>query len=134
MDGEIIQARYTEGGTCATSFTISATARDEDVVMADVQADPAAERAFVIPEDDTHSPGVRIKLVTAELARKYAKATPKEISTPTNGVAAFNGSYVSVDTTLVKKSLHVSQLSLSDLYFLLGRYSEGGVSNFRFRQ
>jgi hypothetical protein len=122
VDGEVIQARYTEGGTCASSSMTSATiGGGDDVAMVDVQADPIAERVSVVPDDDMHSPRVRIRFVTAELARKYAKATPKEISEPNNGVAGFNGSYVSIDTTLVKQTPpYVSQSSSSDLCVLLG--------------
>jgi hypothetical protein len=42
-------------------------------------------------------------MITAELARKYAKATPREVSEPDNGVVAFDGKYVNMrSTTLVR--------------------------------
>lgn len=51
------------------------------------------------------SQGIHVQFITAELARKYANATPKEISEPTNAVAGFEGKPISRDVTLVGVSL-----------------------------
>jgi hypothetical protein len=44
---------------------------------------------------------MQVRLVTAELARNHAKETPKDSSEPTNGVLAFEGEFISGNTTLV---------------------------------
>ncbi|KAG6886551.1 hypothetical protein C0992_003430 [Termitomyces sp. T32_za158] len=44
--------------------------------------------------------GFQIRLVTAELARKHAKEALKETSEPSNGVLAFDGEFVSGNTTI----------------------------------
>lgn len=47
--------------------------------------------------------GFQIRLVTAEMARNHAKEVLKETSEPSNGVLAFNGEFVSGNTTIVCK-------------------------------
>ncbi|KAJ7230547.1 hypothetical protein GGX14DRAFT_583780 [Mycena pura] len=102
MDGEIVHAkRLADKGISSSSGT---TTGDEDVPMVDINPDPISEHVSIVPEEDIQSPRVRIDFVTAELARKYAKATPKEISVPSNGVAAFNGKVMFKERLLVYSS------------------------------
>ncbi|KAJ7735835.1 hypothetical protein DFH07DRAFT_967025 [Mycena maculata] len=48
-----------------------------------------------------HNPGrIQIRFVTAELARVHARGTPKTQTEATNGILAFDGEFVSGNTTL----------------------------------
>ncbi|KAJ7677170.1 hypothetical protein B0H17DRAFT_123065 [Mycena rosella] len=83
------------------------TARSCAVQMDVAVSAPKRESRFVTPSTSTEvtaSPEeptrLQIRFVTAELARVYARGTPKEQSEATNGVLAFDGESVSGNTTL----------------------------------
>jgi hypothetical protein len=78
---------------------------DEDVEMtpASTSNTSSSKHPFIASKDDPSR--LQIRLVTAEMARKYASATPKEISEPTNSVLAFDGEYVNASATLVTPGL-----------------------------
>ncbi|KAJ6518100.1 hypothetical protein C8R47DRAFT_1086007, partial [Mycena vitilis] len=71
------------------------------VVKAEPSFDASADGFEVEAVADVDPPpGMQIRLVTAELARLHAKATPREKSEATNGVFAFGGEFVDGNTTL----------------------------------
>jgi hypothetical protein len=77
---------------------------DEDVDM----KPPTSTTQVPAVTAPQHNPGaLKIRLVTAEMARKYARDNPKDISEPTNAVFAFDGEFVSRDATLVMPFLWI---------------------------
>lgn len=86
-DGEVVTALAEVG------------ASDVSLPPTVVLSSSKTSHASVVSQDD---PGrLQIRLVTAELARKHARATPKDKSEPTTGVLAFEGEFVSGNTSLV---------------------------------
>lgn len=87
LDGEVVTALAEVG---ASGVSLPPTV---------VLSSSKTSHASVVSQDD---PGhLQIRLVTAELARKHARATPKDKSEPTTGVLAFEGEFVSGNTSLV---------------------------------
>lgn len=85
-EGEIVTARpYTN---------MAAPARKAEPTLDTGLVNSAIECS---PEEPVR---VQIRLVTAELARAHARSTPKEQSAATNGLLAFDGEFVSGNTSL----------------------------------
>ncbi|KAJ7581814.1 hypothetical protein C8J56DRAFT_1029289 [Mycena floridula] len=104
VEGELVTARY--GSTTLDDD-------DDDVEMRPI----SPQKPHPAPQDSSSSSPdpvdrLQIRLVTAEMARRHANATPKETSEPPNSIPAFDGEFINANMSL--GDLQVQSCSMLD--------------------
>ncbi|TFK70120.1 hypothetical protein BDN72DRAFT_795723 [Pluteus cervinus] len=110
-DGEIVTARVQRG---TEDITDPSPSQNQDTEMADP---PPYSRAAAkrVPAQRSTDDGdkfgrVRITLVSAQLARSFAAGNTKTLDLPQNGVQAFEGEFISGNTSLNAVRREAAQL------------------------